>query len=333
MAFDRAGSRGLLVTIGLIALTVVVRAQSLTWPATDADVGSYLLVARSLQHGVLPYIDVWEYKPPGAFALYALAMWLTPTPGLALALLGDVAVAASALLVRRIAVLIDPGRGAAIGTVAATLLIFCSIENEGLAGDVELFIVPLTAGAIALLVPLDRREAAVWRYAAIGLLAAAAVQLKLTALPFALFAFVSIAWKERRAAFAPLAAAATAFVAPWVVEVAVYAARGQLAYLLDANVGATLRRLGSRSAAPARFERCLEELRVLGPPIELAMLAFVLRLQRMRFMLAWFAVAVATIVVTNEYDARHFCSLLAPMSLLAALRSTASARGCGAPRS
>jgi hypothetical protein len=35
-------------------------------------------------------------------------------------------------------------------------------------------------------------------------------------------------------------------------------------------------------------------------------------------MLAWFAVAVATIVVTNEYDARHFCSLLAPMSLLAA---------------
>ena len=41
---------------------------------------------------------------------------------------------------------------------------------------------------------------------------------------------------------------------------------------------------------------------------------------------------VAPIVVTNEYDARHFCSLLAPMSLLATrLRSTASARGCGAP--
>lgn len=55
-------------------LTVLTRAQSLRTEVIDWDESTYILMASELLHGHLPYLHVWEIKPPAYFFALAAAM-------------------------------------------------------------------------------------------------------------------------------------------------------------------------------------------------------------------------------------------------------------------
>jgi hypothetical protein len=296
------------------ALTLLVRAHTFIAPWSDAAVGLYLHMGAEMVRGTLPYVESWEYKPPGAFVPYALALVVTRSFAFAPVLLGIAAVFTSALLIFITAVRLDARHGESAGTFASILYILTSSEEDGLTGDVELFIAPFCLAALALLqcFPSSTR-----RFFLMGLLAACALQMKLMALPSVLFLLAVLMFIQRKRLFVPLGAACIGFTLPVLLEIVVYAHAGHLGDLYDANVGATLRRLAFRSREHGHGNGVLvAQILVLSPMLELAIAGFFLGTMRKVWLFAvWFLVQSAALVLVGEYDYRQFITLVPIIAL------------------
>ena len=97
MTLSWPGRRGIAVLLLLVALAI--RAWDFGNPVIDADEQYYLLVGDHMLHGAVPYIDLWDRKPIGLFALFA-AIRLLPGDGiLAYQLLATAAAWATSLVV------------------------------------------------------------------------------------------------------------------------------------------------------------------------------------------------------------------------------------------
>ncbi|MBV8299815.1 MAG: hypothetical protein JO083_09765 [Candidatus Eremiobacteraeota bacterium] len=306
------------VAILLVVLTACVRMHPFLEGNDDGDVGAYVLGARALLHGALPYTTVWEYKPPGLFALYAVALAVAVDGSRAAALLGLLAACATSLLLWRLVARTIPD-GERAGIVAAVLYACCSIENDGLLGDAELLIAPFAAGSLLALA--GRPNAS--RAALAGLLAAAAVQMKLSAAPFAV---VAVLVALRAGGWRALAPFAAAFAAPYALEALLYALAHRFGELWDANVGATLRRIASRGATSQAPRPFAVELRMLAPALELAPFAALRSAGWVGVFTLWLAADVLALVAVGEYDLRQFLPLVAPLAALGGIGADALAR-------
>lgn len=317
----RAGA----LLLGLICLERV----NMMLGTLDPAIGLYLHVAASWFGGHLPYVEAWEYKPPGLFAVYALGMRVVPAPVLAVQALAIVASFAAALLVMRLGEAGDPRRRPGTGLIAALFFVMLSIEDEGYNGDAEVLMTPFLAGALWLALAGSTS----WRIAlGTGLLLGGALQMKLSALPLVVVPLAALVLRSRHRLRDGIVCVA-ASVAPFVCEAALYAAAGSLAAFVDANVGATLRRAtGLRSGLLVRnLWEIPEHLRILAPPLELAPLAFAYRNRYVVACGAWFAAAALSIVAAGEYYPHQFVVLHAPVALLGAfgLRWALDASGAG----
>src|SRR5438552_14527006 len=73
-----ASSRGrVAVWVALVVLYVGVRLPLLAVPL-ERDEGLYAGIGQAVLRGEVPYRDVFEHKPPGAFYLYALGLLVVP---------------------------------------------------------------------------------------------------------------------------------------------------------------------------------------------------------------------------------------------------------------
>ena len=92
-----------LAQFALIALcALALRWNALGDPNYQIDETFYLLVGDAMHHGALPYVDIWDRKPPGLFAIYWLAA-AAPDPVLGYQLLALLSATLTAWLVRAIA--------------------------------------------------------------------------------------------------------------------------------------------------------------------------------------------------------------------------------------
>jgi MFS family permease len=64
----------------LLAAAVVLRCDTFGDPNLHGDEVFYRTVGVAMQHGVLPYVDVWDRKPFGLFALYYLIAGISAAP-------------------------------------------------------------------------------------------------------------------------------------------------------------------------------------------------------------------------------------------------------------
>ncbi|ABC62098.1 hypothetical protein [Erythrobacter litoralis] len=64
----REGSLSLGLALALAAL--LIRYPAFGDPNYHIDEGFYLFVGQQMQHGLLPYLDIWDRKPAGLFLLY-----------------------------------------------------------------------------------------------------------------------------------------------------------------------------------------------------------------------------------------------------------------------
>lgn len=305
----------------MIGLTLLVRIRTFFTPV-DGNVGLYVHVAHDWLHGSLPYVSTWEYKPPGLFALIALALAAVPSTTVAMAALAAVAVASTAILLVTFFERAEIGRRA--GVLAGIFYILLTSEDAGLLGDAELFVAPFICAALTVLAPFkrERETKPVWRYALAGLFVGAGLQMTLLAFPLVLLLVAAIALREGRRSFVPAATALAAAMAPFVAEAGFYAQARHFAEFYDANVGATVRRLASRGAdaPPADMHDFKRNLSMLTPAPQLALLAPFSGVLREQLVLwIWLALAVATIAITGEFYGSQLVLTIAPLAALTAI--------------
>jgi 4-amino-4-deoxy-L-arabinose transferase-like glycosyltransferase len=65
----------------LLVFAFAVRAHDFGNPVIHVDEQYYLLVGDHMLHGAVPYVDLWDRKPPGLFLLFA-AIRLLPGDGI-----------------------------------------------------------------------------------------------------------------------------------------------------------------------------------------------------------------------------------------------------------
>jgi hypothetical protein len=168
------------VPFAIIAL--VAFASRMVWfgdPAADFDEQLYSLIGARLLDGQLPYADLWDRKPFGLFALFALAHAIGGAGPLAYQVMAALFVSAGGALIYALA---RPLADRVTACGAAILYPLLAYAYGAYSGQSEVFFIPLVLGALLLVRDLDGDNAEL-RAAGAMLLGGLALQIKYTVAP------------------------------------------------------------------------------------------------------------------------------------------------------
>jgi hypothetical protein len=316
----------LLVPALLLAAAFVLRAPQFGNPVAGFDEQLYLLIGERMWQGAIPYLDLWDRKPPGLFVLFA-AMSAFGNGLIVSQLIATLFAAATAWIVYRLAL-------ARTGTLPALLaaLTYLGFLRQ-LAGQTtqtpvfyNLFLA--IAALVLLRVATTPRGPAAIRWGAVAmLLCGLAIQLKPTAaVEGAWFGLFLLGVHLRAGATLPgLAVRAGIYLlaglAPSLVAAACYAALGAFDAFWFANVQSIFLRQESFNAAAA--EQFLVTV-IRGSPVLAAGLAgLVLAIRGPAspstvLLLGWTGVAAAEFLALGSFWPHYLLPLLLPLSVLAA---------------
>jgi 4-amino-4-deoxy-L-arabinose transferase-like glycosyltransferase len=167
-------------------LALVVLATRGIWfgdPVAEFDEQLYSLVGWRMTQGDLPYVDLWDRKPFGLFAIFAAAHWLFGPEPIAYQVLASLFAFAGAVLVYALS---RDLADRATATVAGALYAMFMALYGSQSGQSEVFFMPLVLAMLWLVRDWRRPDAtrrALWAMALGGL----ALQVKYTVLPQCLF--------------------------------------------------------------------------------------------------------------------------------------------------
>lgn len=178
----------------LLAATFALRAPWFGNPNADIDEQLYSLIGSAMLDGQLPFVDIWDRKPAGLFALFAFAHAAGgPTPE-AYQLLAGLFVFGGGLMTYRLALgLVD--RVTAAG--AALLVVILITRCGGHSANAEAFFIPMMLTMAVLMCNTSHPQARIRAICAI-LLGGIALQVKYTVLPQCLFFGLWALWGEYR---------------------------------------------------------------------------------------------------------------------------------------
>lgn len=139
--------------IGSLALylpvALAVRLMMLGKPAFQSDEQFYLLVGQRMAQGALPYVDIWDRKPWGLFAIYRAVYALPFDPVLTYQLLGLACSVLTALMIERIARHIAPARAARMAGLA--YLLWQPVFNVALGQSPVFYNLPVAVAALIVI--------------------------------------------------------------------------------------------------------------------------------------------------------------------------------------
>ncbi|MDB5705602.1 MAG: rane protein [Sphingomonas bacterium] len=326
------GRSPLKAAVALLLVALALRAWDFGNPVIHVDEQYYLLVGDRMLHGALPYLDIWDRKPIGLFAIFA-AIRLLPGDGIvASQIVAMLFAAATALMVYRGARRIGAAPLAALAA-GACYLIWLPLLS-GRAGQSPIFFnLFMTAAALLTLrlpalAAREAREAILANGAAVCLLAGLAIQTKYTPAVEGAFFGLAHLWYLRRAGgrWPMLGLAAVLWIAlglaPTLAAIGIYAARGPAAFqafwfanfssiLLRSNYAYPAELIGRRllgiSAQLLPFAVCAAFAWRTKPRSEETLLAF-----------AWLGAALIGFAVLGTYFDHYALPLLAPLAIVAA---------------
>ena len=305
----------------------------------ERDEGGYAYIAWRMTLGETPYLDWFDQKPPGIFAVYRLALSLSDDAVVAIRALAAVFSAAASIA---LFYLVRALLGVGAGLTSALLLAFLSADPmiQGSIANTELFMLPgIVVATLMLLHATDSAKTPIATSLATGVAIGIAIAFKQVAVlnvPFFLVAFglrVRGADRWRRlAVFSAWMGVGVALV--WIPILAWFQLRGALGAAIDATF---LHNLSYAGALP--LSRRLELLVSYGTPLlptqgvawVLAALGLVgLARNRDRFAAlflgGWALVGAAGASVSGQYFPHYFQQLL---PAIAALAGAAVWRRCG----
>lgn len=176
----RARSSGDWIAAAVLALvTLATRGIWVGDPVADFDEQIYSFIGWRMLQGDLPFADLWDRKPFGLFAIYALAHWLFGPGPMAYQAFGAAAAMGGAWLVYLLSRdLVDR----ASATVAGALYLMLIAAYGSYSGQSEVFHVPLMLLMLRLVRDRQNPHAATRAKMAM-LIGGIALQVKYTVLP------------------------------------------------------------------------------------------------------------------------------------------------------
>ena len=179
----------LIVLITLLVIATVVRFPFLFPDVINWDESTYILMGQSILEGNLPYVELWEIKPPLAFLPYALISGLFDRSIMAMRIGALLLVAGTAYLTYIVGYSIWNRR---TGLCAALIcIIFSSVNGQSLMTE-TIAVVPLM-GALTLLVVKKHSSRVLYLT---GLLLATATLVRLNLAYVALFVGIYLCVKQ-----------------------------------------------------------------------------------------------------------------------------------------
>jgi hypothetical protein len=326
--------REALLLASLLLAAFAIRSMAFVPAVIDTDEGFYLVQARAWLRGGWPFTGVWDMHPPGAPAVFAVAIWLFGESVTVVRALGAVSVALAAWA---LAALVRAGGGGfALGASAAFLYLGMTPVLTGLATNTEVLFAPLVVGAMAIGVRAAMRTLAGGapprgiEILAAGLLIGPAMAIKQVVFPEGCLVFALLVgpalWTRRLAlprALAYAAAYAALCAAPTLLFALAYHLRGEFAAFWDALVEAPLRYTGGRVGL--RDAAWQTGTAMLGLLFGFLLAALTLgrvapehrRLRALGWL--WFGVASLAIAAPGMFFQHYFLIWMPPLALLAAL--------------
>lgn len=313
----------------IAAVAVATRFVTFGNPVANPDDQFYLLVGDAMWRGEWPYIDIWDRKPFGLFALFALIARLGSTSILAMHLIALLFAFVTAFVVRRIALMFAGPEGATLAAIAylLTLPMFAGQTAQA----PVFFNLFMALAALAMLASTDGDLPAIRRKAFLAMLAAGiAMSIKQVAVVEGMFFGLAFLWLMRRkgASFASLAATGSIMIlialAPTLLPMLGYAAAGPGA--LQAFVHANFVSIFQKTSLGAGAQQAglLYFLLFMAPLLVFAACGLAFRFRngaslRDRLLLGWLIAAVGGYLIVPQFYDQYALPMTVPLSIAAAI--------------
>lgn len=316
-------------------LLILLAALATRWvtfgnPVSIQDDQFYLLVGDAMRHGQWPYIDVWDRKPVGLFLLFDGIASIGGTSILFMQLVATAFAAATAWLIRHLALRLTDASGALMAALA--YLIMLPLFG-GQSGQSPVFYNLLITGAFALLANgaiaqslATTRRSALWAMLLCGL----TLTIKPVAVAEGVFIGCAFLWLlhrqgARRPAILAIGAAMVAIaLLPSLAALAIYAVKGQAA--LDVYIHANFVSIFRKESlgVTAKLAGLAYLAIYLIPLLLFAVMGAARRWQRAprdpltMLVIGWMLAAVAGYLIVPNFFDHYALPLLAPLCLSAA---------------
>jgi hypothetical protein len=314
------------VMILFVAVALAMHWQRLGSPTVGLDEQFYLLVGDRIWHGALPYVDIWDRKPPGLFLIYA-AIRALPGDGI---VAYQIVATLSLGLTGGIVALITRRATSWTAAIAAGIAVigYSTLMGEGF-GEAPIFydpIVALAALAILHVAEAPDRGRAVLLGRVAMLLCGVAITIKtIAAIEGMAFGLALIALHARHGMSGRLLvrrAAEWTFIgaAPMLLFAVGYASLGHFDAFWFANILSILRRGGGLTEASG--VQLVGTLILLTPLIMLAVLGCarqdaVIRRDR-PLLLGWAAATLIGLLSIGYFHFHYAVPIIAPLAILSA---------------
>ena len=313
----------------LAVVAVATRFVAIGNPVANPDDQFYLLVGDAMLNGQWPYIDIWDRKPFGLFALFAAIAGIGGSSILAMNLIALLFALATAMVVRSIALHYTGKKGALLAG-AAYLLVLPLFSGQTAQAPV-FFNLPMSLAALALVRAGGAEVAAVRRLALLAMLGCGlAISIKQVAAVEGAYFGLAFLWLMRRkgAALPSIAASAALMILvallPTLIPLAVYAAAGpaHLEAFLHANFVSIFQK--SSLGTGAQRAGLLYFLLFMGPLIAFALIGLVQRMRENagiegRLLLGWVVAAVLGYLAVPQFYDQYALPMIAPLAVAAAI--------------
>ncbi len=304
-----SGVKRLLPFLLFLVLALATRLPILHRSVLDWDESLYFLMAQAWRGGHLPYTTIWDNKPLGIYVIFAGFQALIPGVA-AMRVATSLCVALLAATVFRITAILTRERAA--GWVAGGLLVICSLSNDGLSANTELFMAACTALAVLAVLA----EAPAW---AAGLALGCGFMIKYVMAPEA-FLLLYLLYHGRGTGAVACAMAAASV--PELAAAALYAAAGHLPLWWDCSVLSNFRRAGVSFRAGVLGTALSTQAWRWGPLyLTAAVLAFTARRRGLtsNFPLLWLLGALIGAASAKSFYDHYFLQALPALCVLAGI--------------
>lgn len=309
-----------LLWLGVLATYLFLRASLIDVPL-DRDEGAFALVAQGWWRGEWPYREWFDHKPPGVFAIYALALGLFDASARTIHLFLSFWNFSTLVLLASTAARLS-GRRAALWTGWLYAMASSAPSLQGFTASTEmLLLLPMVASLRLALAAADAEGARrVTALMVSGAVAAAACWIKQPA-AVALLVVPLFLWVDRRRATDVglwLAGGIALSIAVLATFIVAGAGHELIYWLFSHSAGLSM---GDWSKAPQRFiERGSAVALDLAFPLVVALLgAFVLlrRRERRSWVPPVFLLLTIASIFHSPYIYSHYMALVAPPAALA----------------
>ncbi|GAB0112959.1 hypothetical protein AcidC75_04840 [Acidisoma sp. C75] len=331
----------------LILLALLTRAPSFVLSVVDWDESLYFIMAEQWRAGHLPYTAVWDNKPIGIYAIFALFQAVFGDRVFSMRLAALLAVTVTALLIWRTARHLlrrhPPLQAELCAGAAGALFIIVTIAIDGIAANTELFMEGFTClGMLWAIARPPQGPISARRAVAIGLMLGIAFMIKYVAVfdmlaVFAAMTLLPARLPPRRPALAGVLRQGALFsigaLLPFLAVAMLYAAAGAFPVFLEASLLSNLRRVAVPVSGGGFIAAYAAQI-ALCPLLYAALLWLILSAVRRgaegagerRLLLGWVVASMIGVAAGGLYFDHYFVQLLAPLAIAAALLLAAVAR-------